>query len=145
MKYLRQFGVILGVTCAGELLHLILPLPVPASIYGLVLMLVLLVTGAVKLEHVDSAAVFLIEIMPVMFIPAGVGLVASWGSLRSVVVPVAVITVLTTFIVMAETGIVTDLLIAGGRKRQSGRADGNGPSEDSVPSENSRRQKNGSR
>ena len=43
MKYIRQFAVILAVTCAGEILHTFIPLPVPGSIYGLVLMFVLLV------------------------------------------------------------------------------------------------------
>jgi len=111
MKYLREFAVILAVTCVGEILKYLLPLPVPASIYGLVLMLLLLVTGIVKLDHVQSAASFLIEIMPVMFIPAGVGLLTAWPSLRPVLIPVILITVLTTFIVMAATGKVTDFVI----------------------------------
>lgn len=111
MKYIRQLAIILAVTCAGEVLKSLLPFPVPASIYGLVLMLLLLVTRAVRLESVDSTAVFLIEIMPLMFIPAGVGLMTAWPSLRPVLLPVAVITLLTTFIVMAVTGKVTDALI----------------------------------
>ena len=45
MKYIRQLAIILAVTCVGEFLKSILPFPVPASIYGLVLMLLLLVTG----------------------------------------------------------------------------------------------------
>ena len=39
MKYLRQFCIILLVSALGEGLHILLPLPVPASVYGLVLML----------------------------------------------------------------------------------------------------------
>ena len=73
MKYFRQFFLILAISFAGEILHMVLPLPVPASIYGLVLMLLALVTGIVKIEQVKDTAVFLIEIMPVMFIPAGGG------------------------------------------------------------------------
>ena len=74
MKYFRQFFLILAVSFLGEILHMVLPLPVPASIYGLVLMLLALVTGIIKIEQVKDTAVFLIEIMPVMFIPAAVGL-----------------------------------------------------------------------
>lgn len=118
MKYVRQFCIILLISALGELLHLLLPLPVPASVYGLILMLVALCTGALKLEQVEETSDFLIEIMPVMFIPAGVGLLNAWDVLKPVLVPVAVITVLTTVSVMAVTGCVTQAVI---RKRKGGK------------------------
>ena len=65
MKYLRQFCIILLVSALGEGLHILLPLPVPASVYGLVLMLGALASGILKLEQVEEAADFLVEIMPV--------------------------------------------------------------------------------
>ena len=83
VKLLRQFLVIMAVSFIGEILHAVLPLPIPASIYGLVLMLALLMTGALKLDAVEDAGKFMIEIMPVMFIPAGVGLMESWGELKA--------------------------------------------------------------
>ena len=49
MKYIRQMTIILSVTCVAEILKYFIPLPIPASIYGLVLMFLLLVTGIVKL------------------------------------------------------------------------------------------------
>ena len=79
MKYVRQFLIILLVTFLGEICRYLLPLPVPASIYGLLLLLAGLLTGVVKLEQVKDVSRFLIEIMPLMFIPASVGLLESWG------------------------------------------------------------------
>ena len=111
MKYLRQFAIILFVSLLGELLRILIPLPIPASVYGLVLMLVALTTGMLKVHQVKAAADFLIEIMPVMFIPAGVGLLDSWPALRSVWIPVVLITLLTTIIVMAVTGQVAQKII----------------------------------
>lgn len=111
MKYLRQFAIILGVTCVGELIKYFVPLPIPASIYGLVLMLVLLMSGVLKLGQVKEAGEFLVEIMPLMFIPAGVGLLTSWEQLQGVLVPVFVSTVVTTFVVMIVAGKVSDLFI----------------------------------
>ena len=73
MKLLYQFGVILTVTFLGEVLYTLLPFPIPASIYGLVLMLLFLCTKVIKLHQVKIAADFLIDIMPPMFIPAAVG------------------------------------------------------------------------
>ena len=111
MKYLKQFLIILAISLIGEILKSVLSLPVPASIYGMVIMFVLLLTGVLKLEQVRDVGRFLIEIMPVMFIPAGVGLMSSWKVLEPVLLPVSVITVITIFTVMGATGIVSQIII----------------------------------
>ena len=115
MKYLRQFGIILAVTCAGEIMKYFIPLAIPGSIYGLI---VLLLTRAIKVEHVKETGEFLIEIMPLMFIPAGAGLITSWSQLQSFLAPLLVITILSTFIVMIVTGKVTDFLISRRREKK---------------------------
>ncbi len=107
MTLVKEFGIILMVSFVGEVLHLLLPLPIPGSIYGLVLMLVCLMTGLIRLEQVNRTSRFLIEIMPLMFIPAGVGLLSAWGVLKPVLMPVLVITVVSTVLVMAVSGWVT--------------------------------------
>ena len=107
MKYVKQFAMILLVSFAGELLNYLLPLPVPASIYGLVLMLVCLLTGIIKLDAVRDTACFLIEIKPLMFIPAAVGLMASWSVIKENLLAYLVIAVVTTVAVMAVSGLVT--------------------------------------
>ncbi|MBR2761988.1 MAG: CidA/LrgA family protein [Solobacterium sp.] len=104
MKYLKQFGIILLVTCIGEIIRYFVPLPIPGSIYGLVIMFTMLCAHVIKVEDVREAAVFLIEIMPVMFIPAAAGLIESWGDLKPILIQTVVILVLTTIIVMAVTG-----------------------------------------
>ena len=91
MKFVRQFMIILTISFVGELLHALLPLPVPASIYGLVLMLIGLQTGILPLSAINEAGGFLIEIMPMLFIPAGVGLMVSWGALKPVIIPISII------------------------------------------------------
>ena len=111
MKLLYQFGIILFVSFLGEILYLAIPLPIPASVYGLILMLVALCTGIIKLKQVKEAATFLIEIMPVMFIPAAAGLLDSWSSLKPIWIPVILITIITTVIVIAVTGQATQYLI----------------------------------
>lgn len=116
MKYLKQFGIILLVTLAAELLEALLPLPIPAGIYGLVLMLFLLITGIVKLDAVKETAGFLIEIMPLMFIPAAAGLIESYHELDGILLQIVIITVVTTVVVMAVTGRTAQWM-AGGRNR----------------------------
>ncbi len=111
MLYLRQFCIILFVSFLGELLYVIIPLPIPASVYGLVLMLAALCTGIIRLNQVKETAGFLIEIMPVMFIPAAAGLLNSWSLLRPVWLPFIVITLVSTVIVMGVTGQITQRMI----------------------------------
>ena len=111
MKFTKQFGVILAVTFIGELLRFLIPLPIPASIYGLVIMLIVLKTKIVKLEQVKDAAAFLIEIMPLMFIPAAVGILVSWEALKDIFIPIILITITTTIIVMVVTGRITQFTI----------------------------------
>ena len=120
MKYIRQFLIIISVSCIGELLSYLIPLPIPASIYGLVIMLGLLISKRLKLESVERVADFLVEIMPVLFIPAAVGLIVSWKQLKSLLIPAIVITVASTILVILVTGKVTDLLFSkkGGVKHE---------------------------
>ena len=120
MKYLRQFLLIAALSFIGELMHYIIPLPVPASIYGMVLLFIGLMTGWIRIDSVREVGKFLIEIMPVMFIPAGVGLMSSWGNLKPVLVPVIVITVVALLTVMIATGHVSQLVI---RMQKRKRAD----------------------
>lgn len=111
MKFLKQFGIILAVSFAGELLNYFIQLPIPASIYGLVIMLLLLINKVISIEQVKKTGSYLLEIMPIMFIPAAVGLVTLWGELKGLWFPLCVITVVTTAIVMAVAGRVTQFII----------------------------------
>ncbi len=118
MKYIRQFGIICGVTCLGEVLKYLLPLPIPGSIYGLILMLLFLSLKIIKIESVRETGEFLIEIMPVMFIPAGVGLITVWGQLKSMLIPVGIITGVTTFLVMIVTGKTAEMMLRKKEQRE---------------------------
>lgn len=124
MKFMKQFGIILAVTFLGEALKYVIPLPIPASIYGLVLMLLALCTGILKLDQVKEAATFLIEIMPMMFIPAGVGLLNAWDTLKPVLIPIIVILFVSTIVVMGVSGKVTQTMIeAEERKKNEGHSE----------------------
>lgn len=120
MALIRQFAIIAGISCLGEGLRLLIPLPIPASVYGLVLMLLGLMTGVIRLEKVQYGASFLIEIMPLLFVPAAVGLTESWGQLAHVWLPVLLITLLTTVIVMGCVGRITQGILRMEEKRRQG-------------------------
>ena len=111
MKYVRQFLIILVISFIGELLRYYIPLKIPASIYGLVLLFAALELRIIKLVSIRETSRFLIEIMPLMFVPAGGGLLSSWGVLKPVCVPIMVIVLISTIIVMAVSGKVTQGVI----------------------------------
>ena len=119
MKYMRQFGIIMLVTCIGEILKYLIPLAIPSSIYGLCLMMVLLVTGIVKVDDVKESGTFLIEIMPLMFIASGVGIVVYWKQLKTMLIPLIINTFVSTVLVMAVSGKVTQYVIKRRKKHES--------------------------
>ncbi|MBQ3513177.1 MAG: CidA/LrgA family protein [Lachnospiraceae bacterium] len=108
MKYVKQFMIIIIFSFLGELLHGFLPFPVPASIYGLILLFLALFMGIIKEEQIKETADFLVEIMPVLFIPAGVGLMTRWEALKKLWLPFVLIITLGTVFTMVVTGKVTD-------------------------------------
>jgi len=118
MKYLYQLGVILVITFIGEVIYLLVPLPIPASIYGMLLMLFCLKTGLVKLERVEETGDFMLEIMPIMFIPAAVGLITIWDQVLDILVPILVISIATSIVVMVTTGWMTQWMMKGKREEQ---------------------------
>ena len=104
MKYIKQFAIIIFLSFLGEILHEILPLPVPASIYGIIILFLCLELKIISVSSVKESSSFFIEIMPVLFIPAAVGLVDSWQIIKAAWIEYAVITVISTVVVMAVSG-----------------------------------------
>lgn len=117
MKYVRECVIIFGITLAGELLNLLLPLPVPAGVYGLFLLLLLLCRGILKLADIEATGNFLLDIMPILFIPASAGLIESYDAIKVILVPIVVISILSTIAVMVVTGKVTEAMLRLTRKK----------------------------
>lgn len=111
MRWIRQFMILLTITFLGEILRALIPLPIPAGIYGMVLLFACLCLGIVKLNQVEGAADFLIEIMPLFFVPAGVGLMTKWSLLQSLLVPLLIALFIITVLVMVVTGHVTQFFV----------------------------------
>ena len=114
MKYIKQLLIILAFSLLGEFLATVLPLPIPAAIYGLVLLFFALCTGLLKPEAISDTANFLIGIMPVLFVAPGVRLPQYWGIIKADLVPICVIVVSSTFVVFAVSGLVTKALLKKG-------------------------------
>ena len=124
MKFISQFIIIIAFTFIGELLHFFIPLPIPASIYGIVLLFICLMIKWIKVAEIRETSTFLIAIMPVMFIPAAVGLIDSWAAIRSHILQYAIVTIVSTFAVMGTAGRVTQRLVRSNKKKGENKTQG---------------------
>ena len=111
MKTLGQIVIILLVSFAGEMLNYCLPLPIPASIYGIVILFCLLEFKVIPLRAVKETGDFLVSIMQLMFIPAAVGLMDQFQSLRAILLPFLVINLVGLVVTFAVTGRVTQFFL----------------------------------
>lgn len=111
MKYIKQFSIILFISFIGEMAHHFIKLPIPASIYGIVIMFLCLLTKIVKLESVKETGDFLVKIMPLTFIPAAVGLLNVWDIIKVSLLEYILVTILSTILVMVVSGHISQLII----------------------------------
>ena len=118
MKYIKQFSIILLISFLGEALHALLPLPIPASVYGLILMLLALLTGLLRPEQIETAADFLIVIMPVLFVAPTIALVANLDRLLSLALPVLLLGIVGTALVIGLGGKAAEAVGRREQKRQ---------------------------
>lgn len=118
MKYLQEAVIIAAVTFAAEIIKYLIPLPIPASIYGLILLFLLLKAGALKLEQVEHVGGLLLELMPLLLVPASVSFLTVLDTLQGMLLPVLVLGLLGTCVVMLVTGRVSQAMIQRRNRRE---------------------------
>lgn len=104
MKYLTQFLIIMGFTLAGEALQRLIPLPIPASVYGLLLLFAALCLKLVKLEQVKQTGAFLTSILPILFVSPAVGIVEDWALIREDLLAILLLLVASTVLTFGIAG-----------------------------------------
>lgn len=118
MNYIFQLAIIFGISFLGELLNALVPLPVPASVYGLAILFLLLCTKIIKLEQVETVADFLMAIMPLFFIEPTVGIMNSYGLVKGNILALFAACFLSFIAVLAVTGLVSQCMIRYGKKKK---------------------------
>ena len=115
MKYLHQALILAAITFAAEIIKYLLPLPIPVSIYGLILLFLLLKTGLLPLEKIQDVGNLLLELMPLLLVPASVSFITALDTVQAMLLPVLIMGLLGTLLVMAVTGLVAQRLIRRGK------------------------------
>lgn len=111
MKYLKQVSILFTFTFISEILNKIIPLPIPASIYGLVFLFLCLEFKIIKIDQIKDTADFLLAILPIMFVPSSVGFIKALPLMKKYGIQFIIIGVSTTFLVMIVSGLITQLIL----------------------------------
>ena len=109
MKYIRQFAIIMLFSLLGEIFHLMIPIPIPASIYGMVLLFLSLAMGLLKVDAVKETGSFLVSLLPLLFVVPTVGLMGCWDLIREDLLQIAILIVVTTVLAFGVSGMLTKL------------------------------------
>lgn len=120
MKFLQQAVIIAAITFAAEIIKYLVPLPVPASIYGLILLFALLKSGVLKLGQIEDVGGLLLELMPLLLAPASVSVLADLETVRTMLAPLLLAGFVGTSVVMLITGQVVQRIVrrGGGRSEK---------------------------
>lgn len=111
MKYLHQACLIFGFSFLGEVLHALIPLPIPASIYGMVLLFAALFLKILPMKAVKDMGHFLTSILALLFVAPAVGLLDHWALLKDNFLPILLILALSSVLTFAVSGRVTQWMV----------------------------------
>lgn len=111
MKYIKGLMIIFIFSFIGEILNHLLPLPLPASIYGMILLFIALLTKCIKLEQVEMISEFLLSVMLIFFVPASVGIMDTFFDYKSNMLNIIITVIVSTIVVMITTGLVAQTII----------------------------------
>ena len=119
LKLFKQFTIIIFLSLLGEVLHTLIPFPIPASIYGIMLLFFLLERKVLRIDDIREVSDFLIFIMPLLFIPSAVGLIDVWDELRASLTAYVTIIIAVTLIVMVATGRITQWFLQNQKEKET--------------------------
>ncbi|MBU5261003.1 antiholin-like murein hydrolase modulator LrgA [Bacillus pumilus] len=109
--FLSQAFIFATVMFVSNLISMYLPIPMPASVIGLVLLFVLLTTKIVKLEQVEQLGTSLTGLISFLFVPSGISVIQSLGVMQEVGVQVVGVIIIATIMLLAATGLFSQLLM----------------------------------
>ena len=114
MKYLYQAGIIFLFTFLGEALATFIPFPIPAAIWGLLLLFLALCVKLVRVEQIKECSGFLAALLPVLFVAPTVNLMEQAKALLGSLPAVIAILLISTFLTFLVSGRVTQALRSNG-------------------------------
>ncbi|HDB3082760.1 TPA: antiholin-like murein hydrolase modulator LrgA [Staphylococcus aureus] len=109
--FFHQVIVIALVLFVSKIIESFMPIPMPASVIGLVLLFVLFCTGAVKLGEVEKVGTTLTNNIGLLFVPAGISVVNSLGVISQAPFLIIGLIIVSTILLLICTGYVTQIIM----------------------------------
>lgn len=103
MSIIKQLGLILAFGFAGEILGALIPFGVPASVWGLFLLLFCLGIRILKPEQLGKTADYLSANMAFFFLPAVASVLNNFDEIRGIVLKLLGICLFCTFFTFIMT------------------------------------------
>lgn len=112
VNYLRELGIILAICVLGEVISVLIGGALPANVLGMILLLVLLASRLIKARQVEHTADFFLKNMAIFFLPVSLGILELYNQLKSQLVAIIAVCVITTFLTaLATAGTVHFILV----------------------------------
>ena len=121
MKYMKQIAIIATIAFIAELLYFVIPLPIPASVYGMAILFASLCLGIIKLDMVEDVADWILSIMPIFFIAPTVGLIEAFEDIKGQIIPLVIICIISTVVVTSVTGLTAQGIIRLRKEKKGGK------------------------
>ncbi|MEL6350664.1 MAG: CidA/LrgA family protein [Cyanobacteria bacterium J06627_28] len=106
MVFLNGLTVLCLFQLMGEISVRLLKLPVPGAVVGMLFLFFMLLTRRRVSHSVETASTELLSHLSLLFVPAGVGIIAHFNQLASEWVPISIALVLSTLITLAATALI---------------------------------------
>ncbi len=111
VNYLRELGIILAVCVLGEVISVLIGGVLPANILGMILLLILLASRLIKARQVEHAADFFLKNMAIFFLPVSLGILELYNQLKSQLVAIIAVCVITTFLTALATAATVHFIL----------------------------------
>lgn len=111
LKIIKQIGIVFTVCWLSQVLAAGLPFDFPASVIGMIVLFLCLMTGILKIEHIQEKADFLLGNMAFFFVPAGVSIMNYFDILKDSLIPFLVICIVSTVVTFAVTAYSVKLVM----------------------------------
>jgi len=112
MKMMYQIGLLFGVCLLGQAISVFLPISFPGSVLSMIILFLLLFFRVIKVDHIQQKADFLLKNMSFFFIPAGIGILSSFDLIRSSILPLITVIIVTTVLTFGATALTVQGVIA---------------------------------
>ena len=100
MNILLQIGIVLGICLAGECISAVLPFILPGNIISMLLIF-----------HIRQKAQFLRQNMAFFLVPSSVSIIQNLGLLKEILIPLLVISMVSTILAFLTTSWAVSLTL----------------------------------